>query len=51
MQLDLKLKAFEKHISERNAIEAERREQETKFLTQQIENLEKFLRTIDGTKP
>ncbi len=51
MQLDLKLKAFEKHINERNAIEAERREQETKFLTQQIENLEKFLRTIDGTKP
>ena len=51
MQLDLKLKAFEKHISERNAIEAERREQETKFLTQQIENLEKFLRTIDDTKP
>ena len=51
MQLDLKLKAFEKHINERNAIEEERREQENKFLTQQIENLEKFLRTIDGTKP
>ncbi len=49
-QLDNKLKAFDKTISERNQIETAKREEESAFLRQQNENLDKFLKSIDGTK-
>ena len=48
--MDNKLKAFDKQISERNQIEAKKREEESAFLRQQNENLEKFLKSIDQTK-
>ena len=50
IQLDNKLKAFEKQIGERNQIEAAKREQESAFLRQQNENLDKFLKSIDQSK-
>ena len=49
-QLDNKLKAFDKTIAERNQIETAKREEESAFLRQQNENLDKFLKSIDGTK-
>jgi dynein light intermediate chain len=49
-QLDNKLKAFDKTIAERNQYETAKREEESAFLRQQNENLEKFLKSIDGTK-
>jgi dynein light intermediate chain len=50
IQLDNKLKAFDKQIEERNKIEAKKRENESTFLRQQNENLEKFLKSIDQSK-
>ena len=50
-QLDNKLKAFDKTIAERNQIETAKREEQSAFLRQQNENLDKFLKSIDGTKP
>ena len=50
IQLDNKLKAFDKTIAERNQIETAKREEESAFLRQQNENLEKFLKSIDQTK-
>ena len=49
-QLDNKLKAFDKTIAERNQIETAKREEESAFLRQQNENLDKFLKSIDGGK-
>jgi dynein light intermediate chain len=49
-QLENKLKAFDKTIAERNQYETAKREEESAFLRQQNENLEKFLKSIDGTK-
>ena len=50
IQLDNKLKAFDKQIAERNQIETQKREEESNFLRIQNENLEKFLKTIDQSK-
>ena len=50
IQLDNKLKAFDKQIAERNQIETQKREEESAFLRQQNENLEKFLKSIDQSK-
>ena len=49
-QLDNKLKAFDKIIAERNQIETAKREEQSAFLRQQNENLDKFLKSIDGGK-
>ena len=49
-QLDNKLKAFDKTIAERNQYETAKREEESAFLRQQNENLDKFLKSIDGSK-
>ena len=49
-QLDNKLKAFDKTIAERNQIETAKREEESAFLRQQNENLDKFLKSSDGSK-
>ena len=49
-QLDNKLKAFDKTIAEKNQIETAKREEESAFLRQQNENLDKFLKSIDGGK-
>ena len=49
-QLDNKLKAFDKTIAERNQIETAKREEQSAFLRQQNENLDKFLKSIDGGK-
>jgi dynein light intermediate chain len=48
-QLDNKLKAFDKQMAERNQTETAKREEESSFLRQQNENLDKFLKSIDGT--
>ena len=50
LQLDNKLKAFDKTIAERNQIETAKREEQSAFLRQQNENLDKFLKSIDGGK-
>ena len=50
LQLENKLKAFDKQIAERNQIESAKREEEITFLKQQYENLEKFLQSIDQAK-
>ena len=50
IQLDNKLKAFDKTIAERNQIETAKREEQSAFLRQQNENLDKFLKSIDGGK-
>ena len=50
LQLENKLKAFDKQIAERNEIENAKREEEIKFLKQQNDNLEKFLKSIDQAK-
>ena len=50
LQLENKLKAFDKQIAERNEIENAKREEESAFLRQQNENLDKFLKSIDGSK-
>ena len=50
LQLENKLKAFDKQIEERNEIENAKREEEIKFLKQQNDNLEKFLKSIDQAK-
>ena len=44
------MKAFDKTIAERNQIETAKREEESAFLRQQNENLDKFLKSIDGGK-
>ena len=50
LQLENKLKAFDKQIEERKQIETAKREEEIKFLKEQNENLEKFLNSIDQAK-
>ena len=50
LQLENKLKAFDKQIAERNEIENAKREEEITFLKQQNDNLEKFLQSIDQAK-
>ena len=50
LQLENKLKAFDKQIAERNQIENAKREEENTFLKQQNDNLEKFLQSIDQAK-
>ena len=50
LQLENKLKAFDKQIAERDEIERAKREEEIKFLKQQNDNLEKFLQSIDQAK-
>ena len=50
IQLENKLKAFDKQIEERNQIEKAKREEEITFLKEQNDNLEKFLQSIDQAK-
>ena len=50
LQLENKLKAFDKTLAERNQIETAKREEQSAFLRQQNENLDKFLKSIDGGK-
>ena len=50
LQLENKLKAFDKHIEERKQVESAKREEEIKFLKEQNDNLEKFLQSIDQAK-
>ena len=50
LQLENKLKAFDKQIEERKQIESVKREEEIKFLKEQNDNLEKFLQSIDQAK-
>ena len=50
LQLENKLKAFDKQIQERNEIENAKRQEEITFLKQQNDNLEKFLQSIDQAK-
>ena len=50
IQLENKLKAFDKQVEERKQIENAKREEEIKFLKEQNENLEKFLNSIDQAK-
>ena len=50
MQLDNQLKAYDKQIAERNQIETAKREEESAFLRQQSENMDKFLKSIDSSK-
>ena len=50
LQLENKLKAFDKQIAERNEIENAKREEEITFLKQQNDNLEKSMNTIDQAK-
>ena len=50
IQLENKLKAFDKQIEERNQIEKAKREEEITFLKEQNDNLEKFLNSIDQAK-
>ena len=50
IQLENKLKAFDKQIEERNQIEKSKREEEITYLKEQNENLEKFLQSIDQAK-
>ena len=49
-ELDKKMKTFEKQIEERNKIENAKREEESLFLRQQNENLDKYLKSIDQSK-
>ena len=44
------MKAFDKQIEERNKIENAKREEESLFLRQQNENLDKYLKSIDQSK-
>ena len=49
-ELDNKIKTFDKQIEERNKIENAKREEESLFLRQQNENLDKYLKSIDQSK-
>ena len=48
--LDNKIKLFEKENEERTKIENSKREEESAFLRQQNENLDKYLKSIDQSK-
>ena len=48
--LDNKIKVFDKENEERNKIENAKREEESAFLRQQNENLDKYLKSIDQSK-
>ena len=50
IELDNKIKNFDKQIEERNKIENAKREEESLFLRQQNENLDKYLKSIDQSK-
>ena len=50
VELDNKIKNFDKQIEERNKIENAKREEESLFLRQQNENLDKYLKSIDQSK-
>ena len=50
IELDNKIKTFDKQIEERNKIENAKREEESLFLRQQNENLDKYLKSIDQSK-
>lgn len=50
IELDNKIKAFEKQNEERTLIENAKREEESLFLRQQNENLDKYLKSIDQSK-
>ena len=50
LQLENKLKVFDKQIEERKQIETAKREEVIKSLKEQNENLEKFLNSIDQAK-
>ena len=48
--IENKIKTFDKQIEERNKIENAKREEESLFLRQQNENLDKYLKSIDQSK-
>ena len=50
IELDNKIKQFEKENEERTKIENSKREEESAFLRQQNENLDKYLKSIDQSK-
>ena len=50
LELDNQIKQFDKENEERNKIENSKREEESAFLRQQNENLDKYLKSIDQSK-
>ena len=50
LELDNQIKLFEKENEERNKMENSKREEESAFLRQQNENLDKYLKSIDQSK-
>ena len=50
LELDNKIKLFEKENEERNKMDNAKREEESAFLRQQNENLDKYLKSIDQSK-
>ena len=50
IELDNQIKQFEKESEERNKMENSKREEESAFLRQQNENLDKYLKSIDQSK-
>ena len=50
IELDNKIKQFEKENEERNKMDNAKREEESAFLRQQNENLDKYLKSIDQSK-
>ncbi len=50
IELDNQIKLFEKESEERNKMENAKREEESAFLRQQNENLDKYLKSIDQSK-
>ena len=50
LELDNKIKQFEKENEERNKMDNSKREEESAFLRQQNENLDKYLKSIDQSK-
>ena len=50
IELDNKIKDFERETEEKNKIENAKREEESLFLRQQNENLDKYLKSIDQSK-
>ena len=50
LEVDNQIKLFEKENEERNKMENSKREEESAFLRQQNENLDKYLKSIDQSK-
>ena len=48
MDLEKKLESLKKHFAERKQIEADKREKDINFLTQQKDSLEKFIKNISN---